>query len=215
MAEQVAALVLEDESGTVGQGDLSQTGCRAQCGRRRVGSCAIARRLRAPTDDPHLYRSGDPTSNGNAISAPPRCVRRIRRLQVLVFESEGGGLQRPPLLPEAWWWVPIPSCPWRPCASGCAPWSSLTAASRMPKFAPRTLDLDLLLYGELVCGRRWCCRAADPHQRLRALAAGGSWLPFRHPIDGRTIGGCGQVTTNLPAPDPIPFHWKAGELQHH
>ena len=85
------------------------------------------------------------------------------------------------------------------------------------RWGPRTLDLDLLLYGELVCEtplvlpRGEILTNAFVHWPLAELAP-----TFRHPIDGRTIGelwaGFEKASQRL---DPIPFHWKAGELQHH
>ena len=115
-----------------------------------------------------------------------------------VFESEAVGFNGRPS--TTWWWVPIPSCPCRPCASGCAPWSSLTAASRMPEVRPRTLDLDLLLYGELVCETPlvlprgeiltnafvlWPLAELAPHSATPSMVA--------------PSVSCGQVTTKPPS----------------
>jgi 2-amino-4-hydroxy-6-hydroxymethyldihydropteridine diphosphokinase len=72
------------------------------------------------------------------------------------------------------------------------------------KFAPRTLDLDLLLYGDLVC------------ETPVALPRGEILTNAFHPLDGRTLGqlwqGYDKASQRL---SPIPFHWEACELQHH
>ncbi len=85
------------------------------------------------------------------------------------------------------------------------------------KFAPRTLDLDLLLYGELVCETPLVLPRGEILTNAFVLWPLAELAPtFRHPIDGRTIGelwaGYDKASQRL---DHIPFHWKAGELQHH
>ncbi|CAJ1790252.1 2-amino-4-hydroxy-6-hydroxymethyldihydropteridinepyrophosphokinase [Aeromonas jandaei] len=85
------------------------------------------------------------------------------------------------------------------------------------KFAPRTLDLDLLLYGELVCEtplvlpRGEILTNAFVLWPLAELAPG-----LRHPIDGRTMGELWECYDKASQQlCPIPFHWEARELQHH
>ncbi len=85
------------------------------------------------------------------------------------------------------------------------------------KFAPRTLDLDLLLYGELVCETPLVLPRGEILTNAFVLWPLAELAPtFRHPIDGRTIAelwaGYDKASQHL---EPIPFHWKAGELQHH
>ena len=80
------------------------------------------------------------------------------------------------------------------------------------------LDIDVLLFGEqvgnfngLILPRAEILKNAFVLWPLAELAP-----TFRHPIDGRTIGelwaGYDKASQRL---DPIPLHWKAGELQHH
>ncbi|MGL6627305.1 2-amino-4-hydroxy-6-hydroxymethyldihydropteridine diphosphokinase [Aeromonas jandaei] len=85
------------------------------------------------------------------------------------------------------------------------------------KFAPRTLDLDLLLYGDLVCEtplvlpRGEILTNAFVLWPLAELAPG-----LRHPIDGRTMGELWESYDKASQQlSPIPFHWEARELQHH
>lgn len=85
------------------------------------------------------------------------------------------------------------------------------------KFAPRTLDLDLLLYGDLVCEtplvlpRGEILTNAFVLWPLAELAPG-----LRHPIDGRTMGELWESYDKASQQlCPIPFHWEARELQHH
>lgn len=57
------------------------------------------------------------------------------------------------------------------------------------KFAPRTLDLDLLLYGELVCETPLVLPRGEILTNAFVLWPLAELAPtFRHPIDGRTIG---------------------------
>jgi 2-amino-4-hydroxy-6-hydroxymethyldihydropteridine diphosphokinase len=57
------------------------------------------------------------------------------------------------------------------------------------KFAPRTLDLDLLLYGELVCETPLVPPRGEILTNAFVLWPLAELAPtFRHPIDGRTIG---------------------------
>ncbi|MCQ4054799.1 2-amino-4-hydroxy-6-hydroxymethyldihydropteridine diphosphokinase [Aeromonas sp. SG16] len=85
------------------------------------------------------------------------------------------------------------------------------------KFAPRTLDLDLLLYGDLVCEtplvlpRGEILTNAFVLWPLAELAPG-----LRHPIDGRTMYELWECYDKASQQlSPIPFHWEARELQHH
>ena len=85
------------------------------------------------------------------------------------------------------------------------------------KFAPRTLDLDLLLYGDLVCEtplvlpRGEILTNAFVLWPLAELAPG-----LRHPIDGRTMDELWKCYDKASQQlCPIPFHWEACELQHH
>ena len=85
------------------------------------------------------------------------------------------------------------------------------------KFAPRTLDLDLLLYGELVCEtplvlpRGEILTNAFVLWPLAELAPG-----LRHPIDGRTMYELWECYDKASQQlNPIPFHWEARELQHY
>ena len=85
------------------------------------------------------------------------------------------------------------------------------------RWGPRTLDLDLLLYGELVCETPLVLPRGEILTNAFVLWPLAELAPtFRHPIDGRIIGvlwaGYDKASQRL---DPIPFHWKAGELQHH
>ena len=181
-------------------------------------SCAIARRLRAPTDDPHLYQSGIQHRTGNAISAPASmpCTPNSASCR-----SPGYSRAR------QWASTAAPSTTWWWCRYRAAPGDPVPAAARhgvrsrpragCQEVRPAHPGSDLLLYGELVCETPLVPpRAARSHQRLRAWLLAELAPTFRHPIDGRTIGelwaGYDKASQRL---DPIPFHWKAGELQHH
>ena len=83
------------------------------------------------------------------------------------------------------------------------------------KFAPRTLDLDLLLYGDLVCEapialpRGEILTNAFVLWPLAELAPG-----LRHPVDGRTLGELWECYDKASQQlCPIPFQWEARELQ--
>ena len=85
------------------------------------------------------------------------------------------------------------------------------------QFAPRPLDLALLRFGALVCETPLVLPRGEILTNAFVLWPLAELAPtFRHPIDGRTIGelwaGYDKASQRL---DPIPFHWKAGELQHH
>ena len=85
------------------------------------------------------------------------------------------------------------------------------------KFAPRTLDLDLLLYGELVCETPLVLPRGEILSNAFVLWPLAELAPtLRHPLDGRTLGELWErydkASQRL---CPIPFHWAAGELQHH
>ncbi|WP_429065027.1 2-amino-4-hydroxy-6-hydroxymethyldihydropteridine diphosphokinase [Aeromonas bestiarum] len=85
------------------------------------------------------------------------------------------------------------------------------------KFAPRTLDLDLLLYGDLVCETPVALPRGEILTNAFVLWPLAELAPsLRHPVDGRTLGqlwqGYDKASQRL---CPIPFHWEACELQHH
>jgi len=85
------------------------------------------------------------------------------------------------------------------------------------KFAPRTLDLDLLLYGDLVCEAPLALPRGEILTNAFVLWPLAELAPaLRHPVDGRTLGelwqGYDKASQRL---DPIPFHWEAAELQPH
>ncbi|HHP5405662.1 TPA: 2-amino-4-hydroxy-6-hydroxymethyldihydropteridine diphosphokinase [Aeromonas veronii] len=85
------------------------------------------------------------------------------------------------------------------------------------KFAPRTLDLDLLLYGDLVCDTPLALPRGEVLTNAFVLWPLAELAPkLRHPVDGRTMGELWQAydkASQLLC--PIPFHWEACELQHH
>lgn len=85
------------------------------------------------------------------------------------------------------------------------------------KFAPRTLDLDLLLYGDLVCDVPVALPRGEILTNAFVLWPLAELAPsLRHPVDGRTLDelwqGYDKASQRL---NPIPFHWEARELQHH
>ena len=85
------------------------------------------------------------------------------------------------------------------------------------KFAPRTLDLDLLLYGDLVCDIPVALPRGEILTNAFVLWPLAELAPsLRHPVDGRTLDelwqGYDKASQRL---SPIPFHWEARELQHH
>ena len=85
------------------------------------------------------------------------------------------------------------------------------------KFAPRTLDLDLLLYGDLVCDVPVALPRGEILTNAFVLWPLAELAPsLRHPVDGRTLDelwqGYDKAYQRL---SPIPFHWEARELQHH
>ena len=85
------------------------------------------------------------------------------------------------------------------------------------KFAPRTLDLDLLLYGDLVCDVPVALPRGEILTNAFVLWPLAELAPsLRHPVDGRTLDelwqGYDKASQRL---SPIPFHWEARELQHH
>lgn len=85
------------------------------------------------------------------------------------------------------------------------------------KFAPRTLDLDLLLYGNLVCEQPLQLPRAEVLTNAFVLWPLAELAPaLRHPVDGRTMGELWQAYDKASQQlCPIPFHWEACELQHH
>ncbi|MGL5525973.1 MAG: 2-amino-4-hydroxy-6-hydroxymethyldihydropteridine diphosphokinase [Aeromonas veronii] len=85
------------------------------------------------------------------------------------------------------------------------------------KFAPRTLDLDLLLYGDLVCDTPLVLPRGEVLTNAFVLWPLAELAPkLRHPVDGRTIGELWQAYDKASQQlCPIPFHWEACELQHH
>ncbi len=99
-----------------------------------------------------VYISLGSTSSGNAISAPAlmRCRPSLASCRSPGVRERGGGLQRPPFYN-----LVVGADTELPLATLCQRLRAMEFAhGREPdakKFAPRTLDLDLLLYGELVC----------------------------------------------------------------
>ena len=85
------------------------------------------------------------------------------------------------------------------------------------KFAPRTLDLDLLLYGDLVCDTPLVLPRGEVLTNAFVLWPLAELAPkLRHPVDGRSMGELWQAYDKASQQlCPIPFHWKACELQHH
>ncbi|MCF5895179.1 2-amino-4-hydroxy-6-hydroxymethyldihydropteridine diphosphokinase [Aeromonas veronii] len=85
------------------------------------------------------------------------------------------------------------------------------------KFAPRTLDLDLLLYGDLVCDTPLALPRGEVLTNAFVLWPLAELAPtLRHPVDGRTMGELWQAYDKASQQlCPIPFHWEACELQHH
>ena len=85
------------------------------------------------------------------------------------------------------------------------------------KFAPRTLDLDLLLYGELVCDTPLVLPRGEVLTNAFVLWPLAELAPaLRHPVDGRTMSELWQSYDKASQQlCPIPFHWEACELQHH
>ncbi len=85
------------------------------------------------------------------------------------------------------------------------------------KFAPRTLDLDLLLYGDLVCNIPVALPRGEILTNAFVLWPLAELAPsLRHPVDGRTLDelwqGYDKASQRL---SPIPYNWEARELQHH
>ncbi|WP_323893436.1 2-amino-4-hydroxy-6-hydroxymethyldihydropteridine diphosphokinase [Aeromonas allosaccharophila] len=85
------------------------------------------------------------------------------------------------------------------------------------KFAPRTLDLDLLLYGNLVCNTPLVLPRGEVLTNAFVLWPLAELAPtLRHPVDGRTMGELWQAYDKASQQlCPIPFHWEACKLQHH
>ncbi|MFB2848434.1 2-amino-4-hydroxy-6-hydroxymethyldihydropteridine diphosphokinase [Aeromonas veronii] len=85
------------------------------------------------------------------------------------------------------------------------------------KFAPRTLDLDLLLYGDRVCDTPLVLPRGEVLTNAFVLWPLAELAPkLRHPVDGRTMGELWQAYDKASQQlCPIPFHWEACELQHH
>ncbi|WP_421335878.1 2-amino-4-hydroxy-6-hydroxymethyldihydropteridine diphosphokinase [Aeromonas veronii] len=85
------------------------------------------------------------------------------------------------------------------------------------KFAPRTLDLDLLLYGDLVCDTPLALPRGEVLTNAFVLWPLAELAPkLRHPVDGRTMGELWQAYDKASQQlCPIPFHWEACELQDH
>ncbi|MGY3903746.1 2-amino-4-hydroxy-6-hydroxymethyldihydropteridine diphosphokinase [Aeromonas lusitana] len=84
------------------------------------------------------------------------------------------------------------------------------------KFAPRTLDLDLLLYGELICESPITLPRGEILTNAFVLWPLAELAPtLCHPTDGRTLGELWQAyDKSAQQLSPIPFHWEARELQH-
>lgn len=84
------------------------------------------------------------------------------------------------------------------------------------KFAPRTLDLDLLLYGELVCESPVALPRGEILTNAFVLWPLAELAPtLCHPTAGRPLGELWQAyDKSAQQLSPIPFHWEARELQH-
>lgn len=85
------------------------------------------------------------------------------------------------------------------------------------RWGPRTLDLDLLLYGDQVCDVPVALPRGEILTNAFVLWPLAELAPsLRHPVDGRTLDelwqGYDKASQRL---SPIPFHWEARELQHH
>ena len=85
------------------------------------------------------------------------------------------------------------------------------------KFAPRTLDLDLLLYGDLVCETPLVLPRGEVLTNAFVLWPLAELAPtLHHPVDGRTMGELWQAYDKASQQlCPMPFHSEACELQHH
>ncbi|MCY9822245.1 2-amino-4-hydroxy-6-hydroxymethyldihydropteridine diphosphokinase [Aeromonas media] len=85
------------------------------------------------------------------------------------------------------------------------------------KFAPRTLDLDLLLYGDLVCEAPLVLPRGEILTNAFVLWPLAELAPaLRHPVDGRSLGELWNIYDKASQRlSPIPFHWDAVELQPH
>lgn len=133
-----------------------------------------------------------------------------------VFESEAVGFNGRPfynLVVGAWTELPL--------ATLCQRLRAMEFAhGREPdakKFAPRTLDLDLLLYGDLVCETPLALPRGEILTNAFVLWPLAELAPtLRHPVDGSPLGELWErydkASQRL---SPIPFHWEACELQHH
>ena len=84
------------------------------------------------------------------------------------------------------------------------------------KFAPRTLDLDLLLYGDLVCDTPITLPRGEILTNAFVLWPLAELAPtLHHPLDGRTMGELWQAYDKASQHlYPIPFDWEAPALQH-
>ncbi|MEL3925127.1 MULTISPECIES: 2-amino-4-hydroxy-6-hydroxymethyldihydropteridine diphosphokinase [Aeromonas] len=84
------------------------------------------------------------------------------------------------------------------------------------KFAPRTLDLDLLLYGDLVCDTPITLPRGEILTNAFVLWPLAELAPaLRHPLDGRTMDELWQAYDKASQRlYPISFHWEAPALQH-
>lgn len=85
------------------------------------------------------------------------------------------------------------------------------------KFAPRTLDLDLLLYGDLVCDTPLVLPRGEVLTNAFVLWPLAELAPtLHHPVDGRTMGELWECYDKASQQlCPIPFHWEVRALQHH
>ncbi len=83
------------------------------------------------------------------------------------------------------------------------------------KYSPRTLDLDLLLYGDLVCEAPAVLPRGEILTNAFVLWPLAELAPtLLHPVDGRTLGelwDCYDKSSQQLC--PIPFHWEACEPQ--
>ncbi|PJG59585.1 2-amino-4-hydroxy-6-hydroxymethyldihydropteridine diphosphokinase [Aeromonas cavernicola] len=85
------------------------------------------------------------------------------------------------------------------------------------KFAPRTLDLDLLLYGDLVCEAPVVLPRGEILTNAFVLWPLAELAPsLRHPVVGRSLGELWQdYDKQAQQLSPIPFHWQPPTLHPH
>lgn len=133
-----------------------------------------------------------------------------------VFESEAVGFNGRPFYN-----LVVAARTNMPLASVCQRLRAMEFANgREPdakKFAPRTLDLDLLLYGDLVCEEPVALPRGEILTNAFVLWPLAELAPeLCHPVDGRPFGELWRTYDKASQRlNPIPFRWEACELQHH